>query len=525
MAGANALDDPSTSLLAIDVRGNPVTLTALAEGLRVSNSGKARGSHASTRTIPYYNITCVEIGRGGPSIRLNIEFVANPEKLNFKIEKESWQVSDKNNEPNLEAFRDKLHHLAYPAGVKFGKRAYIVVNPNSGPGNGAKKWEHDVRPLFDAARITYDVVFLKKGGEATELVTNLAIDGYDMIVSVSGDGTPHEIFNGLAKKDHGGRALRTMPIAHIPTGSGNALALNLYGTNKPPAAALAIIKGYTTKLDLVSITQGDKRYVSFLSQALGIIAESDLGTEHLRWMGAHRFEVGLTQRVFQKKCFPCDLAIKVVEDTKDGVKTHYRQRILAPQAEQDTLDNAADESDGLPELRYGNVNEALPEGWELVPHNNLGNFYCGNLAFMAPDANFFPGALPADGCMDLVRINGDLAILKATSTLLAVESGKFFDMEQVRYQKIKAYRIIPKQKEGYLSIDGEKFPFQPFQAEMHQALGRVISKVPGKFQAAGPNGWDKLAKQPTPRASKAEHDNARPSVQAPESQRAEGVVA
>lgn len=144
---------------------------------------------------------------------------------------------------------------------------------------------------------------------------------------------------------------------------------------------------------------------------------------------------------------------------------------------------------------------------------------------MAPDANFFPGALPADGCMDLVRINGDLAILKATSTLLAVESGKFFDMEQVRYQKIKAYRIIPKQKEGYLSIDGEKFPFQPFQAEMHQALGRVISKVPGKFQAAGPNGWDKLAKQPTPRASKAEHDNARPSVQAPESQRAEGVVA
>lgn len=118
---------------------------------------------------------------------------------------------------------------------------------------------------------------------------------------------------------------------------------------------------------------------------------------------------------------------------------------------------------------------------------------------MAPDANFFPGALPADGCMDLVRINGDMPTFKATKTLLAVESGKFFDMPQVRYQKIEAYRIIPRdQEDGYISIDGEKVPFQPFQAEIHQGLARVLSKVPGKFQAKGPTNWDAQPAQSAP---------------------------
>lgn len=121
---------------------------------------------------------------------------------------------------------------------------------------------------------------------------------------------------------------------------------------------------------------------------------------------------------------------------------------------------------------------------------------------MAPDANFFPGALPSDGCMDLVRIDGDLPTIKATKTLLAVESGKFFDIPHVRYQKIEAYRIIPREQEdGYISVDGEKVPFQPFQAEIHQGLARVLSKAPGQFQAKGPTNWDSEPSQGAPVAA------------------------
>ena len=38
--------------------------------------------------------------------------------------------------------------------------------------------------------------------------------------------------------------------------------------------------------DLFSMTQGGKRYITFMSQSLGLMANLDLGTEHLRFMGA-----------------------------------------------------------------------------------------------------------------------------------------------------------------------------------------------------------------------------------------------
>lgn len=45
-------------------------------------------------------------------------------------------------------------------------------------------------------------------------------------------------------------------------------------------------------IDLLSILQDEKRYFSFLSQAVGLMADLDLGTEHLRWMGSNRFVYG-----------------------------------------------------------------------------------------------------------------------------------------------------------------------------------------------------------------------------------------
>lgn len=111
------------------------------------------------------------------------------------------------------------------------------------------------------------------------------------------------------------------------------------------------------------------------------------------------------------------------------------------------------------------------------------------MAFMAADANFFSAACIADGYMDLVCINGDVSPLTSINLLLSVENGKFFDHPLVSYRKISGYRIIPRdQKDGYISIDGERVPFEPFQAEVHPGLGLVISKF-GRYEAPGPKGW------------------------------------
>jgi sphingosine kinase len=46
------------------------------------------------------------------------------------------------------------------------------------------------------------------------------------------------------------------------------------------------------KLDLFLFTQGDQRIISHMSQTLGLLAESDVGTENWRWMGDTRFLLG-----------------------------------------------------------------------------------------------------------------------------------------------------------------------------------------------------------------------------------------
>jgi sphingosine kinase len=56
----------------------------------------------------------------------------------------------------------------------------------------------------------------------------------------------------------------------------------------------------------------------------------------------------------------------------------------------------------------------------------------------------------------------------------------------VDYTKVSAYRIIPKnQKDGYISIDGERVPFEGFQVEVHRGLGTVLSKSGHLCEARG----------------------------------------
>lgn len=58
------------------------------------------------------------------------------------------------------------------------------------------------------------------------------------------------------------------------------------------AAALNVVKGLPMKVDLFSFTQNDTRTISFMSQTVGLMADLDLETEHLRWMGDSRFIYG-----------------------------------------------------------------------------------------------------------------------------------------------------------------------------------------------------------------------------------------
>ena len=376
----------------------------------------------------------------------------------------------------------KLLDRAYGASQR-EKRIKVLVNPFSGSGKAPKWYLRDIEPIFAAARCEVDVERTQFSGHGVEIAEKLDIDAYDVIGSCSGDGLPHEVFNGLGRKLDAARALSKIAVVNLPCGSGNAMSWNLNGTGSPSIAALCTVKGIQTPLDLISITQGDKRYLSFLSQSVGIVAESDLGTEHLRWMGEARFTYGFLIRLLRKTVYPCDLAVKLEIPTKAQIKEHYR-RELTNYALSDSRRDSYSEP-GLPSLKLGSINSPLPSDWTLIPCDKLGNFYAGNMAFMAASSNFFPASLPNDGCLDLITIDGDISRSAAFNCMIAIEKGTFFDLPHVNYRKISAYRITPKEKKGYVSIDGERVPFEPFQAEVHKGLGTVLSRSGHLYEAKG----------------------------------------
>ncbi|KAF2966339.1 hypothetical protein GQX73_g7215 [Xylaria multiplex] len=471
----------------------------LAKRNRARFCGVAIGALPTEITFPYYNILWASIT---PDRVLEIDYTTEKSKSKIRCERLQYSLGNAPTDA-AQAWVETLLNNAYGQAQR-RRRAKVLINPHAGPGGAVNMWEHDVRPIFEAARMILDVVVTTHGGEGDEICQALDINAYDVVVVCSGDGLAYEVFNGFGKRPDARSALQKVAIAHIPCGSGNAMSLNLNGSHHSGPSALAVVKGVRTSIDLMSITQGPRRMLSFLSQSVGIIAEADLATEHLRWLGSMRFDVGVVQRIFSKKVYPCDISLKIELENKSQVRAHYKRIRDGEQAPKDeggrstaeaslsTSDSRLEAGEGLPPLRFGTVNDKLPEDWETVSYDKLGSFYCGNMAWMAPNANFFSAACINDGLMDLITNDGDVPVLKYVDLMTSVESGKFFDNSLVSYRKVSAYRFTPRnQSDGYISIDGERIPFEPFQVEVHPGLGTVLSKS-GRYEAAGPPHWENV---------------------------------
>jgi sphingosine kinase len=438
----------------------------------------------ASHEIPFYNILSVDLSETSISIKYALPI----SKHDVSVASLQYAVNSELG-AKAEIWVEQLLDRAYGEAQR-NKRFKVLINPFGGKGHATHWYHHHAEPIFAAAGCQLDVETTKYSGHASEIMEHIDIDAYDAVVCCSGDGLPYEVFNGLAKKPNAGEALSKLAVAHLPCGSGNAMAWNLCGTGSVSLAALTIVKGLRTSLDLVSITQGDTRKLSFLSQSYGIVAESDLGTDHLRWMGSARFTYGFLVRLLGKTTYPCDIALKVEIDKKEEIKEHYlAYKNKKPQARRIGENDGGDDDRpaGLPPLKYGTIKDEVPKDWEVISSDTIGNFYAGNMAMMTIDTNFFPAALPSDGLMDVVMIDGTTSVLKVLSMMTAVEKGTFFDIPEVSIRKVSGYRLTPRRREhGFISVDGESIPFQPYQVEVHQGLGTVLSKSGHLYEAKGP---------------------------------------
>jgi len=377
-----------------------------------------------------------------------------------------------------EAQRDKVEEWAKEAmkaiyddrGVKPCRRLLVFVNPAGGTGRAVKLYTKVVEPILQAAGCNIRVIYTERSGHAFDVVRSMALE-YDAVVTVSGDGMIHEVLNGFADHPHPLRALST-PVAPIPAGSGNGLSVNLLGREHglcASTAALNVAKGQETPIDLFSIIQDGKRSLSFMSQALGIMADLDLGTEHLRWMGESRFLYGLLRGIAYNDICPVQLSVKIAETDKHKMAAIAHARNLDDSIHVDQS-NGDPPNGPLPPLQY------LPEdedGWHTI-EEPLAWIYAGQGPYVSRDYMAFPVSLADDGYVDVSA----LPIIPRTeflASLAGVENGSGFWTPKLLYFKAKAYRVKVLSEKGNLSIDGERFPFKDYQLEVHRKLGKLLT--------------------------------------------------
>ena len=99
---------------------------------------------------------------------------------------------------------------------------FVIVNPVAGGGRGLDHFPQVSKHLRDA-RILCEPVFTEHKFHATELTVTAVREGYRRIIVVGGDGTLHEVVNGLfiqqeVRPDE-------VLVAVIAVGTGNDLSL------------------------------------------------------------------------------------------------------------------------------------------------------------------------------------------------------------------------------------------------------------------------------------------------------------
>lgn len=119
-------------------------------------------------------------------------------------------------------------------------RMLLIVNPEARHGETGPLVPV-IRQLLQSA--SYDIVITSHMGHASEIAREA--EGYDVIVAVGGDGTVHEVLNGIMARPEPRPALGL-----IPTGSGNDTRRTLGVPEDMAEATLTLISGARRRFDI-----------------------------------------------------------------------------------------------------------------------------------------------------------------------------------------------------------------------------------------------------------------------------------
>jgi YegS/Rv2252/BmrU family lipid kinase len=170
-------------------------------------------------------------------------------------------------------------------------RLKMILNPAADHGH-ASELGLTLRELLDRQAqaashdgCRYELTWVKTEypRHAVDLAAQAKEEGYDVVVAIGGDGTVHEVINGLMQIDPDQRP----QLGVIPAGSGNDFAANLGLPPQPFEAARALF-GPSDRLVDVGLITGPDGQLEYWDNTIGVgfSGAVNIATRHLRrWRG------------------------------------------------------------------------------------------------------------------------------------------------------------------------------------------------------------------------------------------------
>ena len=293
---------------------------------------------------------------------------------------------------------------------------YITLNPHGGQQKGPKLLKQ-ILPILENNGIKASIIETAFPGHARELAHQLDFDGYEGIIVIGGDGTMHEIVNGMLTRPD----KKKLPIGLIPGGTGNSFLHDLNLTN-PLEAINAIIDGNISKIDVAKLEMNNIIKYAFNIIGWGLVTDIGSKSERLRWLGEARYSL---LSFFEVLKYKPRTATLVINDKK--IKDDFTF---------------------------------------IIACNTI---HTGKGMKMAPKAKL------NDGLIDLVvvRHGAKTSRMKLLSMLPKVYNGSHIKHPILEYYQVSEFLLIP-DKDDILNIDGEILGSTPIKVKMLQGAFEVF---------------------------------------------------
>jgi diacylglycerol kinase (ATP) len=149
-------------------------------------------------------------------------------------------------------------------------RTKLIVNTIAGRGRAGKVL-NKVQTCLARCGVDYDLIRTEAPGQAIDLAHQAAVDGYERIVAMGGDGTTNEVANGLLLAAEEGYQVM---LGIIPAGSGNDFAYAVGIPGNVEGACRRLAEGRERVVDVIQVTvDGESRIYDY---GVGIGYDADV---------------------------------------------------------------------------------------------------------------------------------------------------------------------------------------------------------------------------------------------------------